>query len=94
MKKFCKLIVCAVITTMIFSLFSIFPLFASADDTPIVKPIIILKLDDLCNDNVADFQKCFEILQSYGINNAGFGLIGEHLEDSRVTSELITKLIQ
>lgn len=52
-------------------------------------PIIILKLDDLCTDNVDGFQKAFEILQSYGISNAGFGVIGEHLENSRVTNELI-----
>ena len=88
MKKFYKSVARAVITTLLFSLFSTFPAFADS----VNKPIIILKLDDLCNDNVANFQKCFEILQSYEISNAGFGLIGEHLEDSRVTNELVSKI--
>ncbi len=85
-EKISQLISCAVTVMMLFSLFSTFPVSA----TSVNKPIIILKIDDLCNDNVANFQKCFEILQSYDINNAGFGIIGEHLEDSKVTSELIS----
>ena len=93
MKKFYKLISYAVITTLLFSLVSIFPSSALADDE-VVKPIIILKLDDLCTDNMANFQKCFEILQDNGISNAGFGIIGEHLEEPRVTNEFLTKLTQ
>ena len=88
MKKFRKLIPCAVITTLIFSLFSAFPSSASAR----YNPIIILKFDDLGVNNIDNFQKCFDILQSYDIDSAGFGVIGKNLEDSVVTDELISKI--
>ena len=90
MKKVYKPISCTVIAALLFSLFSIFPSYASAR----YNPIIILKFDDLCNDNVENFQKCFDILQSYDIDSAGFGVIGKHLEDSKVTGELISGIMR
>ena len=76
MKKFIILILCI---TMLISVFPTASFATGINDTP----IIILKMDDYTSksDNVANYEKTFEILQEKGIK-ASFGVIGSYLEES------------